>query len=51
MITKKQIITDIDKIVGLNSEVTDETHMDLVDEISDYIEQIIKENFVVLEKK
>ena len=42
MISKKEIITEIDRIVGLNNEVTDDTHMDLVDEISDYIEELVK---------
>ena len=37
MKTKKDITADIDLIIGKNNEVTDDTHMDLVDEISDYI--------------
>ena len=37
MKTEKEIISDIDLIIGRNPEVTDDTHMDLVDEISDYI--------------
>ena len=41
MKSKKDIITDIDLIVGCNREITDDTHMDLVDEISDYIENLI----------
>ena len=43
MKTHKEIITDIDTIVGLNNEVTDNTHMDLVDDISDYIWEKIKD--------
>ena len=39
MDAKKVIISDIDFIIGKNSEVTDDTHMDLVDEISDYVEE------------
>ena len=38
MKTQKDIISDIDLIVGRNNEITDETHMDLVDEIVDYIQ-------------
>jgi len=41
MIDKKQIITDFDKIIGNNQEVTDETHMDLVDECADYTETLV----------
>ena len=40
---KKEITSDIDKIIGLNNEVTDNTHMDLVDEIVDYIESELVE--------
>ena len=45
MISKKEIITKIDMIVGLNNDVTDDTHMDLVDEISDYIEDLVRNSY------
>lgn len=41
MIDKKQIITEFDKIIGNNQEVTDDTHMDLVDECADYTETLV----------
>lgn len=35
---KYDVIKYIDLIIGENTEVTDETHMDLVDEIANFIE-------------
>ena len=35
---KMDLIADIDKIIGCNTDVTDDTHADLVDEILRYIE-------------
>lgn len=46
MIDKKQIITDFDKIIGNNQEVTDDTHMDLVDECADYTETLVNKLFI-----
>ena len=40
MKTLKEITADIDLIIGRNGEVTDDTHMDLVDDIVDYIESL-----------
>ena len=37
--TKKDLIADIDYIIGCNREITKDTHMDLVDEVADYIER------------
>ena len=51
MIDKKQMIADIDLIVGRNSEITDDTHLDLVNEISDYVEKLQKELLCILLKK
>ena len=47
--SKADIISNIDKIIGDNSEVTDDTHMDLVDEISDYVDKVNKELIEALE--
>lgn len=46
MIDKKQIITDFDKIIGNNQEVTDDTHMDLVDECANYTETLVNKLFI-----
>lgn len=46
MIDKKQIKTDFDKIIGNNKEVTDDTHMDLVDECADYTETLVNKLFI-----
>lgn len=46
MIDKKQIITDFDRIIGNNKEVTDDTHMDLVDECADYAETLVNKLFI-----
>ena len=46
MIDKKQIITEFDRIIGNNQEVTDETHMDLVDECADYAETLVNKLFI-----
>ena len=36
--TRKQIIQSIDAIIAKNKEITSDTHMDLVDELADFIE-------------
>lgn len=46
MIDKKQIITEFDRIICNNQEVTDETHMDLVDECADYTETLVNKLFI-----
>ena len=40
MKNKEDIMSDIDLIVGRNSEVTDDTHWDLVKEFFDYLDSI-----------
>jgi hypothetical protein len=44
MKTQNEITADIDRIIGLNNEVTDDTHMDLIDEITEYILDLNKES-------
>ncbi len=42
LLRKRDIISDIDLIIGRNNEITDDTHMDLVDEVADYVEKKIE---------